>query len=289
MSKLKIKTGNISMEVVGNNDLIQREREAFLEYVEDHKGIQIGVASIPVNTRRLASTVATAKNSTEETEDKPEDSIDCIKTIKHRHKTNWQELAEKIKNGVIQLEVGTAVFCELTDGTLTEFVVTDVNDQYVRFETRNFIGGKVVWNKQNTNKGGYPDSDIRSYVDSTIWNLLPKDLQAVISDVNREWKDKDGNCSTYTTKLFLPAASEVFGEGHRYGDNELYTQLDYYKNTRNTVRVDDNGYARVYWLASVSNNDSTGVCIVNSNGYADSWVTPSLYRMPICFQISKIS
>lgn len=61
MSKLKIKTGNISMEVVGNNDLIQREREAFLEYVEDHKGIQIGVASIPVNTRRLASTVATAK------------------------------------------------------------------------------------------------------------------------------------------------------------------------------------------------------------------------------------
>lgn len=154
---------------------------------------------------------------------------------------------------------------------------------------RNWIGGKVVWNKQNTNKGGYPDSDIRSYVDSTIWNLLPKDLQAVISDVNREWKDKDGNCSTYTTKLFLPAASEVFGEGHCYGDNELYTQLDYYKNTRNTVRIDDNGYARVYWLVSVSNNDSTGVCIVNSNGYADSWVAPSLYRMPICFQISKIS
>ena len=30
MSKLKIKTRGISMEVVGKDDLIQREREAFL-------------------------------------------------------------------------------------------------------------------------------------------------------------------------------------------------------------------------------------------------------------------
>ena len=71
-------------------------------------------------------------------------------------------------------------------------MVTDVTDQYVRFETRNFIGGEVEWNEQDTNKGGYPDSDIRGYVDSTIWNLLPEDLRAVISEVDREWKDKDG-------------------------------------------------------------------------------------------------
>ena len=107
---------------------------------------------------------------------------------------NWQELAEKIKKGIIPVEVGATVSCELTDGTPAEFVVTDVTDQYVRFETRNFIGGEVEWNEQDTNKGGYPDSDIRGYIDSTIWGLLPEDLQAVISDVDREWKDKDGNC-----------------------------------------------------------------------------------------------
>ena len=48
MSKLKIKARGISMEVVGKDDLIQREREAFLEYAENHKGIQIGVTAIPV-------------------------------------------------------------------------------------------------------------------------------------------------------------------------------------------------------------------------------------------------
>lgn len=40
MSKLKIKTRGISMEVVGKDDLIQREREAFLEYAENHNGIR---------------------------------------------------------------------------------------------------------------------------------------------------------------------------------------------------------------------------------------------------------
>ena len=234
MSKLKIKTRGISMEVVGKDDLIQREREAFLEYAENHKGIQIGVTAIPV-------------------------------------------------------EVGATVSCELTDGTPAEFVVTDVTDQYVRFETRNFIGGEVEWNEQDTNKGGYPDSDIRGYIDSTIWDLLPEDLQEVISDVDREWKDKDGNCGTYTTKLFLPAASEVFDEDSCYGDKGLYKQLDYYKDARNRIRVDEDGDTRVYWLASVGSGSSTAACTVNHSGTASNWNASNSNRVPVCFQISKIS
>ena len=202
---------------------------------------------------------------------------------------NWEELAEKIKKGIIPVEVGAAVSCELTDGTPAEFVVTDVTDQYVRFETRNFIGGEVEWNEQDTNKGGYPDSDIRGYIDSTIWGLLPEDLQAVISDVDREWKDKDGNCGTYTTKLFLPAASEVFDEDSCYGDKGLYKQLDYYKDARNRIRVDEDGDTRVYWLASVRSGNSTYACNVNYYGYANYWAASNSLRVPVCFQISKIS
>ena len=257
MSKLKIKTRGISMEVVGKDDLIQREREAFLEYAENHKGIQIGVTAIPVERLRPFPEHMNCKCSCDseepatEAEDKQEGSIDFIRTVKQHSKMNWEELAEKIKKGIIPVEVGATVSCELTDGTPAEFVVTDVTDQYVRFETRNFIGGEVEWNEQDTNKGGYPDSDIRGYIDSTIWDLLPEDLQEVISDVDREWKDKDGNCGTYTTKLFLPAASEVFDEDSCYGDKGLYKQLDYYKDARNRIRVDEDGDTRVYWLASV--------------------------------------
>ena len=261
MSKLKIKTRGISMEVVGKDDLIQREREAFLEYAEKHKGIQIGVTAIPVERLRPFPEHMNCKCSCDseepatETEDKQEGSIDFIRTVKQHRKMNWEELAEKIKKGIIPVEVGATVSCELTDGTPAEFVVTDVTDQYVRFETRNFIGGEVEWNEQDTNKGGYPDSDIRGYIDSTIWGLLPEDLQAVISDVDREWKDKDGNCGTYTTKLFLPAASEVFDEDSCYGDKGLYKQLDYYKDARNRIRVDEDGDTSCLLYTSPSPRD----------------------------------
>lgn len=202
---------------------------------------------------------------------------------------NWRELAEKIRNGTIMVKVGATLICKLTDGTSTKFVVTDVTDEYVRFETRDFIGGKFVWNRQGTNQGGYPDSDIKRYIDSTIWNLLPEDLQTVISDVDREWKDKDGNCGTYTTKLFLPAASEVFDEDNCYGDERLYQQLDYYKDARNRIRVDKDGDTKVYWLASVKGDISRNACGVGSNGNADNWYASYSFHVPVCFQISKNS
>lgn len=295
MSKLKIKTRGISMEVVGKDDLIQREREAFLEYAENHKGIQTGVTAIPVERLRPfpehmnCKCSCDSEESATEAEDKQEGSIDFIRTVKQHRKMNWEELAEKIKKGIIPVEVGATVYCELTDGTPAEFVVTDVTDQYVRFETRNFIGGEVEWNEQDTNKGGYPDSYIRGYIDSTIWGLLPEDLQAVISDVDREWKDKDGNCGIYTTKLFLPAASEVFDKDNCYGDKGLYKQLDYYKDTRNRIRVDKDGDTRTYWLASVGSGNLMNACYVSYFGSVDYWGASYSFYVPVCFQISKIS
>lgn len=202
---------------------------------------------------------------------------------------NWQDMAGKIKSHTDDLGVGSIVKCNLTDGTQTFFVVTEVTDLHVRFETLDCIGEKVCWNNEGTNRGGYPDSDIRKYVDSVIWNLLPEDLQAVISDVDREWIDKDGNCGTYTTKLFLPAASEVFNEYDCCGDKGLYEQLEYYMSGRNRIRLDKNGNSCTWWLASVRHNESTHACGAHVYGAPWNMRTFSKSHVPVCFQISRIS
>lgn len=111
-------------------------------------------------------------------------NCELLMTRRVRHHMNWQEIADKMKKGILRADIGTTVICNLTNGTSAEFVVTDVTDQYVRFETKNFIGDEVEWNENDSNKGGYPDSYIRGYIDTTIWNLLPKDLQAIIRDVD---------------------------------------------------------------------------------------------------------
>ena len=93
----------------------------------------------------------------------------------------------------------------------------------------------------------------------------------------------------YTTKQFLPAASEVVDEDSCYGDKGLYKQLDYYKDARNRIRVDEDGDTRVYWLASVRSGNSTYACGVSGGGGANGWYASNSLRVPVCFQISKIS
>lgn len=214
-------------------------------------------------------------------------SCDLIRVTRLHQSTGWKEIAAGIKNGTLTMDIGSTVTCTLANGTLEEFVVTDVTEQYVRFETKNLIGKNVVWNKQDTSKGGYPESYIKEDVDSVIWNLLPEDLKEVIDDAKREWTDRDGNRDTYTTKLFLPAASEIFEAEDCLGDKRVYTQLEYYKDVKNRIRVDEYDSPRGYWLASVLREDPR-VCTVDSHGLPDYFSTshPFLYKT-ICFHISK--
>ena len=260
----EVKYDDISIKVTGPDDFIRKADELFFNYLSNKtKNVEINKQKTEFDEKLTAE------------------------PISGRHYLiDWKKYTEEIKSGK-DVKVGESVFTKLTNGEIIEFVITDVTHDYVRFETRHLIGREVEWNEYDTNKGGYPDSDIRGYIDSTIWGLLPEDLQAVISDVDREWKDKDGNCGTYTTKLLLPAASEVFYEDSCYGDKGLYKQLDYYKDARNRIRMAENGLTRVYWLASVRSGNSTNACYVSSNGNVNDWNASCSYHVSVCFIISK--
>lgn len=293
MSKLTIRAKGMSMEVCGNDELISKERGAFLDFAGGQRnGITVNACAIPVEKifDSIFEKVSDDEPEKEEQEQKSEEKRKCVVMKNVCKLASWQDIADKIKKHTDGLKVGDTVTCELTDGTQTVFVVTDVKNEYVRFESKDFIGSESVsWNEDDTNRGGYPDSEIRKYMDSTIWNLLPEELQAVISDVDREWKDKDGNCGTYTTKLFLPAASEVFDKDNCYGDKGLYEQLEYYKSGRNRIRVDEDGDTCSWWLASVRSGYSTNACGVGGYGYANLWYASCEHRVPVCFLISRIS
>ena len=126
-----------------------------------------------------------------------------------------------------------------------------------------------------------------SYGRSRSFKRLTLSVVEVIDDAKREWTDSDGNRNTYTTKLFLPAASEIFEEEYCLGDKRVYDQLEYYKDVKNRIRVDEDDSPRGYWLASVLSEDPR-VCTVDSHGLPDYWSAsqPFLFK-PICFHISK--
>lgn len=183
MSKLKIKTRGISMEVVGKDDLIQREREAFLEYAENHKGIQIGVTAIPVERLRPFPEHMNCKCSCDseepatEAEDKQEGSIDFIRTVKQHRKMNWEELAEKnfidmveiIRNPEIKIglfyvmECFNLGFAEMEWGTCRMVMLKDGKDgkplNYEEITSREIDTDKLRKHMENLNNGILPGTD----------------------------------------------------------------------------------------------------------------------------------
>ena len=121
-------------------------------------------------------------------------------------------------------------------------------------------------NEMGTNKGGWRDSELRKYINETLYNALPNDLQSVIAitKVISSHGTTEGETNFETQdKLYLLSIHEVYEDGTinqisdydtSYNDTK---QLDYYKN----VGVTSSNYAGAikqyngnndyWWLRSV--------------------------------------
>ena len=137
------------------------------------------------------------------------------------------------------------------------------------------------FNSANTNVGGWKDSELRIYVNGTIYNALPSELQNVISIT----KVISGHGSTsgeenFETqdKLYLLSGHEVYEDGTSnqissydtaYNDTK---QLDYYKNQGVTTNSyagaikQYNGANSNWWLRSAYSRSTGGFLDVGSKG-----------------------
>ena len=139
----------------------------------------------------------------------------------------------------------------------------------------------------DTNVGGWPASKMRTYVNNTIYNVLPQNLKENIIDtqVVSSHGSYDSTNFTSTDKLYLLSTKEVWGkEGTSNVINndtaEAETrQLDYYKDYKNSngsigVTTSNssgaikkyNGSSYNWWLRSAHSPDVRTFCRVNSPG-----------------------
>ena len=131
-------------------------------------------------------------------------------------------------------------------------------------------------NGDSTNKGGWRDSELRKYINETIYNALPRDLQSVIATtkVISSHGTTEGETNFETQdKLYLLSGHEVYEDGTSNQISDYDTsyndtkQLDYYKNLGVTTsnyagaakRYKENNIKYDYWwLRSVSFNSKYG-------------------------------
>ena len=109
-------------------------------------------------------------------------------------------------------------------------------------------------NSTGTMDGGWPASEMYSFVNEDIYNALPSDLRNIIIDTYTlsESRRNDIKYYTSTDKLYLLSPKEVYGTSPSGSTEELTRQLDYYKN--NNVTLDNYSGAiksnTSWWLRS---------------------------------------
>ena len=197
---------------------------------------------------------------------------------------SWTTIQKAVQTGnTSKYNVGDTKEVDL--GSLGKHMVRISNMSACTTETSETACGFVVefadiitnqkFNSTATNVGGWKDSEMRTYVNSAIYNALPIELQNVITTT----KVISGHGSTsgetnFETqdKLYLLNAQEVWN-GNSY-DTSVGTsrQLDYYKIQGVTTssyagaKKRYNGSNSYWWLRSASSVGANGVLSVHDSG-----------------------
>ena len=206
------------------------------------------------------------------------------KEIPAFQKDSWSTIAANVKSGnTSKYNVGDTKEVDL--GELGTHTVRIANKSACTTETSETACGFVVefadiittheFNSTMTNIGGWKDSELRTYVNGTIYNALPNDLQNVITTtkVISGHGETSGETNFETQdKLYLLNAQEVWNGNNHDTSVGTSKQLDYYKNQGVTASSyagaikQYSGSNLYWWLRSALSFNADGFPCVNING-----------------------
>lgn len=204
-----------------------------------------------------------------------------IKTLA-TFETSWEALKAAVADGSIKemLHSGDRIPVTLKTGENVIFEATYPEDDplYAGNETnkpyfvlRDCLADEHAMNKSRTNEGGWAASDMRRYLNKTIFALLPDDLQAVIAPT-KITQIIDGERVECEDKLFLISKTQAFGKGSWTEYEPDDTHLDIFKTERDRVKECGNNGTWFWWLRSPNSSYSTNFCDVNNGGGSGSYI-----------------
>lgn len=171
------------------------------------------------------------------------------------------------------VKVGDKIVVDLKD--LGEFEATahEVTDGSILFIFDDYITERPM-NENNTNAGGYEESDLKKWIDNDLFNKFPVELKTRLTD------------------LTLPTVGQVFGWNDEW-DREHFEpdgdeQLSLMKLRKNRVAYLNNE-CEWGWLRNAIKKEysSTSFALVVSNGIAHCYNASNFYGVRPAFRLVK--
>lgn len=225
--------------------------------------------------------------------DNPNDGLDAVTYaldavakkygIKYRRPLEmltWEEIADIAKSGkaAAHFRVGDTKDITLKSGETVTAVIVDFNHDVldselestagITFGIKGVLDGWFEMNADDTNKGGWAKSKMRTVYMQRIENLLPDDVRAALQPVVKTTTKGGGSDEIEMTvdKLFLFSEVEIVGSDAADSGDDEGVQYKYFEKPENRVKRRDNGAACVWWLRSPYAAYASGFYSVSSTG-----------------------
>ena len=205
----------------------------------------------------------------------------------------------------------------LTTGEQTEQQIAGINpyfdttDQavpyHMDFVSRDCLAATVQWNTANDNNGTatqpvpYLASNLKSWLDNTVYPTLPADLKAVIKNkrtlmsqrysASGKLNDDTGWAWVDLGPIWALTEYEVFGSviwGTKAWSAGQGLQYPIFANNYldRIKGAGKNGDRCTWWLSMPRGGNATYACDVDYFGVPTGWNTSSALRVPLSFRIS---
>lgn len=180
------------------------------------------------------------------------------------------ENSEKVPEEAALTDTGTGKYKTgdivqfVYDGRTWDAIIVDANDEWAEVIFLDVLDEDRPMNTEDTNKGGFPASDLCKWLNSEAISKFPKLTQ------DQMVAYQDG------IKLRIPTEKQIFG-CNEYGEDKLdEKQFEPMKKRRNRIAMqkDDSseyGYGEVlswYWLEDKRKNSSARFCGCSNSGSA---------------------
>lgn len=122
----------------------------------------------------------------------------------------------------------------------------------ITFAIEGVLDGWFEMNEDDTNKGGWKNSKMRTVYMSRIEKLLPAELRAVLRTVAKFTGKGGGSDDVETTadKLFLFSEAEIIGDDVEYSASGEGSQYPYFADAANRIKKRHGGGSYYWWLRS---------------------------------------
>lgn len=164
-------------------------------------------------------------------------------------------------------------------------------EKTVDFIAKELYETKYRYNATNNNSGGFPSSEIKTTLNSTIYPLLPSDLKSVITAKSHSYQAGSYSSSwsssmvTSSDNLWLPTYYEIAGGSAQYVEGENVNNNKPYILDSKIKMVNGESSASRWWLGSPNSSTSYAFWLVNTGGGFTASDASSTYGVPLCFRI----